>query len=88
MFEDFKKIQNLSNIKELNIAATGIVDINGIENMKELEILDISLTDISDISMLKLLKNLKKVTVSKSAEIKKQVETLKKKLTQCKFELV
>lgn len=88
MFEDFKKIKKLTNIENLNIAATGIVEIDGIENMKKLEVLDISLTDISDISMLKSLENLKKVTVSESDEIKKQVTILKKKLKKCKFELV
>lgn len=88
MFADFKKIKNLINIENLNISATGITKINGIENMKKLEVLNISLTDISDISMLKSLTNLKKVTVSESAEIKKQVSTLKKKLKNCKFELV
>ncbi len=88
MLDSFQDIAALENLEELNISVTGITKLDGIEKLKKLEKLDISMTDISDVSMLKSLKNLKQAVLPGNPGIKKQMDSLKKTLKQCKFEMI
>jgi len=84
---DFKFIKGFTNLKELDLSATGIMDISGIEKLHNLRKLDLSLTFVEDISMLGKLKNLEHLILTDSSSINKQVKALKKSMPDCEIEI-
>ncbi|EET89415.1 leucine-rich repeat protein [Clostridium carboxidivorans P7] len=61
--KDFSGIENLTNLKQLNLRESEINDISELKNLVKLQSIDLSYNKISDISALKNLTNLKKLNL-------------------------
>ncbi|NMM63905.1 leucine-rich repeat domain-containing protein [Clostridium sp. P21] len=61
--KDLSGIENLTNLKQLNLCGNEINDISKLKNLVNLQSIDLSHNEVSDISSLKNLTNLKKLSL-------------------------